>query len=276
MELIETIGGITGVIAFLLCLGLFFYTAISGAVSGVGNAIPGSKAIGNLFVSREEKERLAQFYTNRFPYYKLLDEKEKKEFVSRVITFRKQNQLHIKHTVISSADEIELMINAAFVQITFGYNDFHKMNGFNRIVIYPSTFFSKLINRQVKGLTVSSGFIHYSWKDFIKGYKDENDRINLGLHELAHVFYLETFSSEDFDWSLWKTKALAAIVEERKLDQPFFRSYGQTNLSEFWAVVVEYFFEDPVAFNNHYKGLYIATSVILKQDMALRKYRHKP
>lgn len=266
---------IIAVIVVLLLPLLFFigtlgYTFLYPIIPRVRYFILGTKAVGGIFINQEEKERLAQFYTNHFPYYKLLNEQEKHKFITRIIIFRKQNQIHIKPTVISPDDEIELMINAAFVQITFGYGDFYKMNTFNKIVIHPNTFFSKLINRQVKGLTVSSGVIHYSWKDFVKGYKVANDNINLGLHELAHAFYVETFTSEDIDWELWKTKALSAINQERTLQQPFFRSYGQTNLAEFWAVTVEVFFEDPVKFKELYPSLYAATAIILKQDMALR------
>lgn len=257
-------------IPLLLFFGTIFYSFLYPVFIRIRHFVLGTKTVGRIFINIEEKERLAQFYTKHFSYYKLLNEEEKHKFITRIITFRKQNQIHIKPTVISTDDEIELMINGAFVQITFGYSDFYKMNRFNKIVIHPNTFFSKLINRQVKGLTVSSGVIHYSWNDFVKGYKDENDNINLGLHELAHAFYEETFTSEDLDWKLWKTKAFTALDQERTQQRPFFRTYGQTNLAEFWAVAVEVFFENPIRFKESYPSLYNATALILKQDMALR------
>jgi Mlc titration factor MtfA (ptsG expression regulator) len=223
------------------------------------------------FMSKEKLEKLRLFYSTNFSYYNLLNQKEKRKFLVRTINIREQNQLNISTKVKNADSEVELLICAAMAQITFGYSDY-ELEKFNKIVIHPNTFFSRYINHQVKGLTVGSGFIHYSWEDFVSGYKNENDKINLALHELAHALYLERFiESEEFDWRLWKTKAVSVMESERNNKHSLFRQYGTTNINEFWAVTVECFFEDPIVFKEQHTELYNATAFVLKQDMALRK-----
>ena len=54
----------------------------------------------------------------------------------------------------------------------------------------------------------------------------------------------------------------------------YFRKYALHNINEFWAVCIEYFFEDPVNFELEYIELYEATASLLNQDMSRRKTRN--
>lgn len=224
-----------------------------------------------LFLSQKQQEHMNDFYTKNFHYFNLLTPEEKKQFVVRTIYLHERNQYNISPRVRNINSEVELLICGAFTQITFGYSDF-ELEKFNKIIVHPKVFYSRYINNHVKGLTVGSGYIHYSWEDFIKGYQTESDKINLGLHELAHALYVDRFhQSDSYEWRLWKMKALSVMETEQKSQSSLFRVYGKTNLDEFWAVAVEYFFEDPITFKNKYPDFYSATAYILKQDMALRK-----
>lgn len=225
----------------------------------------------HLFVGSKKKEELHNFYTKHFSYFNLLSDKEKNKFVIRVIYINRRNEHNISPHVQNINEEVELLICAAFAQITFGYNDF-ELEKFNKIIVHPKVFFSRYINHNVKGLTVGSGYIHYSWEDFVKGYKIEGDKVNLALHELAHALYIDRFhQSESYDWRAWRAKAVNIMAEESSDTISLFRKYGKTNMDEFWAVTVECFFEDPITFKDKYPGFYGATSYVLKQDMALRK-----
>lgn len=222
------------------------------------------------FHSTEEKEKLHQFYIEKFPYYKLLETKEKKKFLVRVINIRELNQLKISPELSHSKNEVELLICAAFTQITFGYFDY-EISSFSKIVVNPSTFYSKLANNQVKGLTIGTGYIFYSWEDFLSGYEDEKDKINLALHELAHALYIDRFhNTENEYWQFWTSQAKKTLNNMEINEPSIFRSYGKTNINEFWAVTVECFFEDPINLKKQYPNLYHATSLILKQDMEKR------
>ena len=166
------------------------------------------------------------------------------------------------------SEDIDLLVCAAFAQITFGYTDF-TISSFSKILIYPDTFYSKLANANVNGLTVGNGFIYLSWNHFLRGYQNREDRINLALHELAHALYIDRFHyKRDFNWFLWEEKASPVFKQINNNDEiDFFRDYAKTNMAEFWAVCVECFFEDPHNFNQEFPELYEATAKVLNLNM---------
>lgn len=248
---------------------ILFFTII-GCIYLLSYLNKKTQFLGRLFLNKNEKNYLHLFYTKTFSYYNLLDSDEKTKFIVRVINIRERNQLNISPEIKNTNNDVELLICAAFAQITFGYDDY-EITSFNKIIVNPDTFYSKLANHQVKGLTVGTGYIFYSWLDFLKGYQNKNDKINLALHELAHALYIDRFhNTENANWDLWEIVASRILKAENNVKPGFFRTYGQTNLNEFWAVTVECFFEDPINFKNQYAYFYDATAAILRQDMAER------
>ena len=59
-------------------------------------------------------------------------------------------------------------------------------------------------------------------------------------------------------------------------EKSYFRAYASTNIHEFFAVAVEYFFEDPINFREQRGVLYQATCKVLMQDMAMRVSQSLP
>jgi Mlc titration factor MtfA (ptsG expression regulator) len=114
-------------------------------------------------------------------------------------------------------------------------------------------------------------------KEVIQFVKDKNetDKINLALHELAHAFYIQNFHGKIVrEWEEWKWVAERELGYLRNYSEDnFFRTYAKTNLHEFWAVCVECFFEAPVEFKKRYDRLYSSTAKVLKQDMVKRKVK---
>ena len=246
---------------------LIFFTA----VLGVSYLLAKAEVFAGFNVSKAQLDKIHLFYTNYFSYYNLLDARGKRRFLLRVTNIRKTKELHISKEIKNTSEEVELLVCAAFAQITFGYEEY-EIESFQQIIVNPGEFYSRLANHQVKGLTLGSGYIYLSWDDFLKGYISPSDKINLALHELAHALYIDRFHyDEHYDWILWKEQALAILKELRdNPDKQFFREYGKTNAYEFWAVCVETFFEDPISFRSLYPDLYRSTARVLKQDMALR------
>jgi MtfA peptidase len=221
-----------------------------------------------------EKERLGLdlFYGKCFPYYNLLNTKEKNKFLIRIKHIRETKEMRISPEILNTHSEVELLICAAFAQITFGFDDY-EIKKFTAICVHPNTFYSKLVNNKVKGLTLGRGFILYSWEDFISGYMFENDKINLALHELAHALYIDRFRNEENnEWNQWTTQAQAELELIRNNENlSYFRAYGTSNVHELWAVSVESFFEDPLTYKKEHPQLYQTTANVLRQDMAARK-----
>jgi len=227
--------------------------------------------LARLFFNKNKQDILHRFYTANFNYYTLLDEAEQKNFLLRVTSFLETNQLKINPQISNTNHKVELLVSAAYAQITFGYEDY-EITSFTKIIVDPDTFYSKLANHQVKGLTVGTGYIFYSWADFLKGYELKNDNVNLALHELAHALYIDRFrDTENPEWQLWETRAAGVLeLEKSNTTTVFFRAYGKTNLYEFWAATVECFFENPINLKKQYENLYNSTAGLLKQDMAER------
>ncbi|HRG59749.1 MAG TPA: zinc-dependent peptidase [Bacteroidia bacterium] len=219
-------------------------------------------------VSNEQKRELHEYFKNKFSFYNQLNVSNQNRFLYRVMVFQKINKIKVHDDIKHVSEDIDLLVCAAFAQITFGYTDF-TISSFSKILIYPDSFYSKLANANVNGLTVGNGFIYLSWNHFLRGYQNREDRINLALHELAHALYIDRFHyKRDFNWFLWEEKAspvFKQINNNGEID--FFRDYAKTNMAEFWAVCVECFFEDPNNFNKEFPELYQATAKVLYQNM---------
>lgn len=231
----------------------------------------------SIFISRHEKAYLHRFYTDHFSFYNLLDPREKNRFLARVYTIRRQKELRISPEIRNRNSDVELLVCAAFAQITFGYRKY-ELYKFQEIIIRPDKFYSRLVDGHVKGLTLGNGYIFYSWEDFLKGYISETDKINLALHELAHALYIDRFHRRrNRAWQEWVKQAvheMELLHNNGEAGLSFFRNYGQKSIDEFWAVNVECFFEDPVTYRAKHPELYQATANVLKQDMAVRKMQY--
>jgi MtfA peptidase len=217
-------------------------------------------------------QTLHKFLVSSFSYYTLLS-------VSEQFMFRRRMALLLKSKWFAGSNGLQvsdamiLLIVATMAQITFGLNRFY-FPLFQRIMVFPDIFYSRLFERDVKGLTVfHSGAIFISWPHFQHGVEVANDKVNLGLHEFAHALYLDYFEHRNMrnGFARW-SKIAEPVLEKMKLDDghSFLRKYASENIHEFWAVSVEHFFEAPLEFEREIPELYLATSKVLKQDLAER------
>jgi Mlc titration factor MtfA (ptsG expression regulator) len=227
-----------------------------------------SRNVALIMVSKREKDYLHQYFSRHFNFYKQLNPSNQQKFIYRVVVMKSVNKIKVDKAIKIAYKDIDLLISAAFTQITFGYSDF-RITSFSKIVVYPDSFYSKLAGSNVNGLTVGNGFIYFSWNHFIRGYQNNTDKVNLALHELAHALYIDRFHfRSDYNWFEWEEQAAPVFRQIKNNDEiTFFRNYAKTNMAEFWAVCVECFFEDPENFNIQFPDLYRATSLVLKQDL---------
>ena len=171
------------------------------------------------------------------------------------------------------SNEMMLLVSATMAQISLGLPDFN-FPKFDRIVLFPKRFYSEIIQHDLKGLTIfKTGVVLISWPDYQQGYSEPTDKLNLGLHEMAHALFLDYFHSKHMRimYSNWLTVA-KPVLNSMKINKgpQFLRDYAKSNIHEFWAVCVEHFFEAPVQFKEQLPELYIAMCNVLNQDMAQR------
>jgi hypothetical protein len=92
--------------------------------------------------------------------------------------------------------EMPVLISAAAVQLTFGLKKFLLPN-FEFIHVYPQEFMRVRESICFLEGNVSGHTINLSWKHFLQGYSTPDDGQNVGLHELAHALYYQTFIVEE-------------------------------------------------------------------------------
>ena len=169
--------------------------------------------------------------------------------------------------------EMKVLIAAAAVQLTFGLPHIY-LRHFKTILIYPDTYYSTISRQYHKGeVNPAWGIIVLSWRNFVEGYVNPGDSINLGLHEMAHALRLENvirnaehgFLNEEL-LDQWEVMSLRELYKIRKGENHFFREYAGVNEEEFFAIAVENFFERPMEFWSHMPELYRILCQILKQD----------
>ncbi len=217
---------------------------------------------------------ITDILNKRFPFFQSLAAPDQEKFIYRLRKF-----LALKTFVIhdnSGFKEMPILISATAIQISFGL-DKYLLPNFDVFNIYPSEFlrtypFMRFLIGNVTGNTIS-----LSWKHFLEGLKYPDDGQNVGMHEIAHALYYQTFVVEknvdtefrdtfiDFDSHGNKVYDL-----EKQGGPGLYSDYAMKDFQEFWAESVEIFFEKPIQMKTIYPGLYLAMSDLLNQDPAAR------
>ncbi|MCX6352622.1 MAG: zinc-dependent peptidase [Bacteroidetes bacterium] len=208
---------------------------------------------------------------NKFPFYVLLNATEQDTFCYRTRNIMRHLEFVDAEEGEFITETMEVCVSASLAQITFGWQDYLPPN-LKKIVLFKDTYYSNLFHRDVKGLT----FAHHtmlSWRYFEEGFKDETDKLNLALHEMGHVLWVnrKSYPEEDEEIKEWEWFAKQEMA--KMLDNPetaFLREYAATNLAEMWACSIETFFEAPVEFKQKLPEIYGKMAKILNQDMAGR------
>jgi MtfA peptidase len=208
--------------------------------------------------------------TKRFQYFTRLSQLQQKEFIERLQNFIANKVFKIHDG--NGYKEMPILISAAAIQLTFGLKKYLLPN-FEFIHVYPQEFMR--IRETICFLqgNVSGHTINLSWKHFLEGYAQPDDGQNVGLHELAHALYYQTFVVEKnadknfrdlYDGFI--NDGNKAFHTEKTVGGGLYSEYAVKNFQEFWAESVEIFFEKPAAMKGHYPKLYETIKFLLNQD----------
>ena len=203
------------------------------------------------------------------PYFGKLNDVNKQRFLKRVYNFRKTKSFHFHG--LGPSEEIAILVSAAAVQVSFGLKSY-RLSFFTSIYILSDAYQALNAKELFIGHVSPTG-IYISWKHFVQGFYDYGDGMNVALHEMAHALHHENFIQETgIDWdfrqdfdklpSVYGPLMTQAIVERRS----YLRGYAFTNFHEFWAVSVEYFFENPEGLKDNLPQLYAILCDTLNQD----------
>lgn len=215
-------------------------------------------------------EEIAAVLQKHFTYYNKLSILDKEKFINRT-------QLFIADKIFKihcdpGYKEMPILISASAVQLTLGLKKYLLPN-FKFIHVYPQEFLGVHPTLRFLEGNVSGHAINLSWKHFLEGYKNPANGQNVGLHELAHALYYQTFVVEEnvdrnfrdtFDqFSEYGNKA---FEQENIPGFQLYSDYAMKSFQEFWAESMEIFFEKPWQLKETYPSLYGALVVLLNQD----------
>lgn len=215
----------------------------------------------------------ANYYTaiisRVIPYFNRLNEANRQKFLKRVYNFKNRKTFHFHG--FDRAEEVEILICAAAIQVSFGLTNY-LLPFFKDIHILSDAYQAIDSNETYIGHVAPNG-IYISWKYFVRGFADYSDGVNVALHEMAHALHHENFIKETgVDWDFRKDferlpaffgpMMTEAIVQRKS----YLRGYAFTNFHEFWAVCVEYFFENSQGLKDNLPHLYAILCDTLNQD----------
>ncbi len=276
MFVLELIGGILlGAAAILVPLYIFyriFRFLWERFIEPAPAILNYSKTAEGALLNRIGYKNMEVILNDKFRYYQKLDDAGKTKFLKRVSRFIADKEFRALEGLLLT-EEMVVLISASAIQLTFGLEDY-MLDHFSKIFIYPKEFYSRTSKTYNKGETNIMGVVVLSWKDFQEGYANERDNLNLGLHEMAHALKLdqlhEGLNSAFTEYmNKWQLVAKDEFTKLKEKQSSVFREYGGTNVTEFFSVCVEYFFESPTDLLRHAPEVYKHLTILLNQDPAI-------
>lgn len=210
-------------------------------------------------------------------FYQQLDAERKNEFEKRLQIFLSQVRITGIKTTVDDIDKV--LIAASAIIPIFGFPGWQYVN-LHEVLLYPGSFNHAFEqqgpDRNTLGLVGNGPYQHVmilSKKDLREGFENKDGKSNTAIHEFVHLVD-KTDGSVDgipefilgkqyiLPWLQLMQQEIKQILENRSDINP----YGATNQAEFFAVVSEYFFEQPDLLKSNHPELYELLATIFKQQ----------
>jgi Mlc titration factor MtfA (ptsG expression regulator) len=212
-------------------------------------------------------ENYRELFTDYVNFYRQLDEKEKESFEKRAEHFLTAVKITGVNAVVEDIDRI--LIAAGAIIPVYRISDWQYIN-LHEILLYPGTFNADFdqsgSERPVTGMVghgaMQNVMIITKW-ELRQGFINNNDARNTAIHEFAHLIDkmdgtmdgIPEIILERKYTARWKSM-MEATIWQMKNNGSDIDTYGATNHAEFFAVVSEYFFEQPDAFRANHPELH--------------------
>ncbi|MCK4340198.1 MAG: zinc-dependent peptidase [Phycisphaerae bacterium] len=224
------------------------------------------------------------------PYCRLFAADERKEMQGHIQVFLREKRFE-GCGGLELTDEMRVTIAAQACMLLLNReSDYYPK--LSSILVYPARYVVDAARRLPDGTVVEGeeirageswlrGAVVLSWDDARHGAIDVRDGHNVVLHEFAHQLDSESGAVDGApvlprrsmyaDWA----RVLGREYERLRDDlaqrrRTLLRPYGATSPAEFFAVVTEMFFEQPVALQRRHPELYEQMTLFYNQDPAAR------
>ena len=225
------------------------------------------------------------------PYYERLTPAEQQELQGTIQVFVAEKNFE-GCGGLAMTDEIIITIAAyACILLLHLQHDYYPR--LQSILVYPDAYPVPGVQRLVGNIVVEghemrageswrTGVVVISWNHVLHRPADPSGNRNVALHEFAHQLDQEKGvadgapvlpkSSMYRAWALILGREYQKLSEAAAADRPtLLDKYGATNPAEFFAVVTEYFFEQPQQLKERHPELYAELKLYYRQDPADRK-----
>ena len=242
-----------------------------------------------LFLTRRDRHRAAlrqkpfptawETILNReVPFYQTLDESEKSRFREEIQIFLSEKRITGIRTSVD--DTIRILVASSAIIPIFGFPGW-EWDQISEVLIYPSTFneqyeMGRTGDRDILGM-VGAGAMNrmmiLSKPDLLQGFRVTQDRKNVAIHEFVHLLDKSDGAVDGVPGVGLPRKAMTPWLklvhhemEKIQTGHSDINPYGLANEAEFFAVVSEYFFENPEKMKQKHPELYGMLERIFHQD----------
>jgi MtfA peptidase len=199
-------------------------------------------------------------------FYSNLNEEGKKKFEDKLKKFSSSIKITGANAEVEDLDKT--LIGAAAVIPTFYIPDWEYIN-LKEVLVYPGNFNTDFDQhgdeRSISGM-VGTGAMHnvmiVSKWDLRRGFIDSKSHHNTAIHEFVHLIDKMDGSLDGVPEILLERKYVARWKELLETTMNQIRSgrsdinpYGATSPVECFAVIAEYYFEQPERFGTHHPEL---------------------
>lgn len=231
---------------------------------------------------RIQKENLSQaditLLAANVDFYIRLDGAKKRIFEQKISDFLSVVKIEGIGLEITALDKL-LVASSAVIPI-FGFDNWHYKN-LTSVVLYPDTFNKDFqfegAERNIMGM-VGTGYMNgqmiLSRAALRHGFSKSAGKENTGIHEFVHLLDKSDGATDGIPENLliheytlpWLKMMQEEMqrIDDRKSD---INPYALTNEAEFFAVVAEYFFEQPEILKDKHPALYERLSEIFSQKL---------
>ena len=216
---------------------------------------------------------------SRVAYFNALDEEQKKRFRQLVKIFLDETRITGIRTDVDETTRVLVAASAIIPVFNFDHWEYLRLG---EVLIYPGSFDENYQTGRdgqpdtlgMVGVGHLSGVMILSKPSLIAGFDIAGDKQNVGIHEFAHLVdgadgYIDGIppgvpADLARTWIQWVAKELANPPAKRSHINP----YAYTNEAEYFAVLVEYFFEAPGILQKKNPKVYDMLEKMIRQDTA--------
>lgn len=219
------------------------------------------------------KKILAEY----IPFYQQLNSSKQKEFEERIQQFLTKVKITGIKTTVEDRDKV--FIAASAIIPIFNFPGWQYVN-LHEVLLYPDSFDENFkqdgSNRHVLGM-VGSGALNQlmilSQHELRQAFINKTGKTNTAIHEFVHLVDKTDGSTDgipnfivDKKYILPWLQLIHREIQNIRNNQSDINPYGATNEAEFFAVVSEYFFEQPGLLKQKHPELYKMLSIIFRQQ----------